>query len=296
MDENGLYDFHREMVTNVEKLGESFNWHCEVDIPVKDLDRVSMIDVSKEAAQWRQESPASDMYFSHGEYYKDGIQHIIEELRLKPTSNRALYSLLAQSDISGSGDDPIPSFLTFQCSIERDVLYCTASFRALEVGRFLKVNLEEIRQNLADICEALPGLEVVRLHIFAFHAYIRNAPAAALRRPMIDVTSQLQLMRLMQKGDVYEVDQLLGGLEQSSTVVSSKSLEVLLEIVRMSDGGVHQNFSSKQGLLEMQLTKAIKACRELTASRKGASRGLNTMAKITAFHAAVKELRETLLS
>ena len=130
MDENGLYDFHQEMVAQVKTAGESFNWHCDLDIPVTDINRVAMLDVSEEAAQWRQKNPAPDMYFSHGEYYEDGIQHIIDELTLKPTSNRALYSLLAQRDITGSGDGPIPSFLTFQCSIERGVLYCTASFRA----------------------------------------------------------------------------------------------------------------------------------------------------------------------
>lgn len=236
------------------------------------------------------------MYFSHAQYYKDGIQHIIEELKLKPTSNRALYSLLSQQDISGSGDEPIPSFMTFQCSIERGVLYCTASFRALEVGNFLKINLEEIRQSLVEICNSLPAVETVRLHIFAFHVYVRNVAAAALRRPMIDVTSSLDLMRLMQKGDVRTLDQLLGGLEQSTTVVSPKSLEVLLEILLMPDAALHQNVQSKHGLLLPQLKKAIEACGELTASRKGASRGVNTAAKIADFHAAVAKLRETLLT
>lgn len=296
MDENRLYDFHQEMVARVNASGESFNWHCDLDIPAIELDRVSMLDVYEEAAQWRKKDPACDMYFSHGEYYGDGIQHIIEELKLKPTSNRALYSLLAQRHISGSGDDPIPSFLTFQCSIEHGVLYCTASFRALEVSRFLKINLEEIRQNLVEICKALPAVETVHLHIFAFHAYVRTAAAAALRRPKIDVTPEPQLLRLMQKGDVRGLDELLGGLERSTTVVSSKSLEALLGILQMPDADLHRDVQSKQGLLEPQLKRAIEACGELTASRRGASRGVNTMAKIEAFHAAVQKLRETLLS
>lgn len=296
MDENGLYEFHQEMVARVNASGESFNWHCDLDIPVTDLDRVRMVDVSEEAAQWRQKAPARDMYFSHGQYYGDGIQHIIEELKLKPTSNRALYSLLAQRHISGSGDDPIPSFLTFQCSIERGVLYCTASFRALEVSRFLKINLEEIRQNLVEICAALPAIETVHIHIFAFHAYVRTAAAAALRRPTIDVTSEPLLLRLMQKGDIRGLDDLLGGLERSTTVVSSRSLEALLGILQMPDAGLHEDVQSKRGLLGPQLKSAIEACGELTASRKGASRGLNTTAKIEAFHAAVQKLRETLLS
>lgn len=296
MDENGLYDFHRSVVESMKATAEVFNWHGELVIPVIDLGRVRMQSVSDEAAEWRQKEPTRDMYFTHREYYGDGIQHIIEELKLKPTSNRALYSLLAQKDISGSGDDPIPSFLTFQCSIEHGTLYCTASFRALEVSTFLKINLEEIRQNLVEICNALPAVETVRLHIFAFHAYVRNTASAALRRPAIDVTSQLQLMLLMQKGDVNKLDQLLGGLEQSSTVVSPKSLEVLLEVLLMPDAGLHNCVQSKRGLLEPQLRRAIEACRELTSSRKGASRGINTTAKIEAFQTAVKNIRKTLLS
>jgi hypothetical protein len=296
MDENGLYDFHQEMVGRVKSTGDSFNWHCDLDIPVVDLERVEMLDVFEEAAQWRQKDPTRDMYFSHGEYYGDGIQHIIDELKVKPTSNRALYSLLAQRDISGKGDDPIPSFLTFQCSIEHSVLYCTATFRALEVSRFLKINLEEIRQNLVEICNALPAVVTVHLHIFAFHAYVRTSAAAALRRPKIDVTSEAQLLRHMQKGEVRTLDELLGGYERSTTVVSSKSLEALLGILQMPDADLHASVHSKRGLLEPLLKKAIEACGELTASRKGASRGLNTTAKIEAFHAAVKEFRKSLLS
>lgn len=296
MDENGLYDFHQQMVSCVKAAGESFNWHCHIDIPAVDLDRVKMSGVFEEASQWRQKEPAADMYFSHGQYYEDGIQHIINELSVKPTSNRALYSLLTQSDISRSGDGPIPSFLTFQCSIEKNVLYCTASFRALEVGSFLKVNLEEIRQNLVEICKALPAVVTVHLHIFAFHAYIRTSSASALRKPKIDVTSEARLLRLMQKGDGRALDELLGDFERSTTVVSSKSLEALLGILQMPDADLHADVQRKRGLLEPQLNRAIDACRELTISRKGASRGLNTTAKIETFHAAVQELRNTLLN
>lgn len=296
MDEDGLYVFHQKMVDGMKATGDLFNWHCELDIPVMDLEKVSIIDVHDEAAQWRQRDPAHDMYFSHGQYYKDGIQHIIEELKLKPTSNRALYSLLSQDDISESGDDPIPSFLTFQCSIEGNILYCTASFRALEVSRFLKVNLEEIRQNLVEICKALPAVETVRVHIFAFHAYVRSVATTALRRPEIDVTTEAQLLRLMQKGEVRTLDTLLGGFERSTTAVSSKSLESLLGILTMPDADLDASVQSKRGLLEPQLRRAIEACRELAASRKGASRGVNTTAKTDAFHAAVKQLRESLLS
>jgi hypothetical protein len=298
MDEHGLYDAHTKMMASVSGAAnkEVFNWHWDLEIPAMDLERVKILDASEEAAQWRDPVPAADMYFSHGEYYADGLQHIIDELKHKPTSNRALYALLAQKDISGSGDHPIPSFLTFQCSIEKSILYCTASFRALEVSRFLKINLEEIRQNLVAICAAFPVVEKVHLHVFAFHAYVRTAAAAALRRPKIDVTPEPQLLRLMQKGDVRTLDELLGGLAQSTTVISSKSLNALLGILQMADADLHESIQSRRALLEPQLKQSIAACNELAESRKAVSRGVPSKVKIDAFHSAVKKLRDTLLS
>lgn len=298
MDENGLYDAHTKMVSSVnnEANKEVFNWHSTLDIPTADLQKIRMVDVSAEAAQWRNSEPAEDMYFTHREYYGDGLTNIIAELKRKSTSNRALYSLLAQDKINDSGDRPIPSFLTFQCTIEKEILYCTASFRALEVSHFLKVNLEEIRLNLVDICDAFPALEKVRLHIFAFHAYSRPAAVATLRRPKIEVVPEGRLLRLMQLGDVSELDGLLAGLAKSTTVVSPRSLKALLENLQMPDSGLHTNILNKRGLLEPQLKDAIKACNQLAESRKAASRGVPGQSKIDAFHAAIRKIQTTLLS
>lgn len=298
MDENGFYDEHAKIVStfNGEASKAVFNWHWTFDVPIADLQKVQMIDVSEEAAQWRKAEPAEDMYFTHRQYYGDGLTNIIAELQRKSTSNRALYSLLTQKDINDSGDHPIPSFLTFQCTIDKETLYCTASFRALEVSHFLKVNLEEIRLNLVEICKAFPLLEKVRLHIFAFHAYSLPAAAAALRRPAIEVVPEGQLLRLMQLGNVRELDSLLAGLAKSTTVVSPKSLRALLGNLQMADGGLHHSILEKRGLLEPQLADAIKACTELAESRKAASRGVPSQSKIDAFHAAIRRIQATLLN
>jgi len=297
MDENGLYIFHKEMADFVKKQPsqEIFNFHRDLTIPTKDLERITIINVSEEAAQWRESKPAEDMYFSHGQYYGDGIKHIIRELKNKPTSNRALYSLLAQSDISKSGDTPIPSFLTFQCSIESNTLYCTASFRALEVDTFLKINLEEIRQNLMEICHAFPSLKNIKLHIFAFHAYARAGVVAALRRPKINVMSDAELLRQMQRGEMPTLDALLGELEKSTTAVSSEGLKSLLKIMQMTDAALHSDFESIRGLLVPQLEHAINTCHDLAAFREGASRGENNTARIEAFRNALQKLRNSLL-
>lgn len=298
MNADWLYEAHTEMVDSVKAAAttEVFNWHWDLQFPASKLEAGKMPDVAEQAEQWRNPVPAADMYFSHGQYCGDGLQHIIDELTHKPTSNRALYSLLAQKDISGSGDKPIPSFLTFQCSIEKSTLYCTASFRALEVSNFLKINLEEIRQNLVVIYGAFPAVETIHLHIFAFHAYVRTAAAAALRRPKIDVTPEAQLLRLMQKGDTQKLDELLGGLAQSTTVISPDRLKALLGILQMADAGLHESIQSKRARLEAQVQQSIVACNELAESRKAASRGVPSKVKIENFHAAVKKIQDTLLN
>ena len=296
MYENFLSDAHSEMEKNVKSAPNTgvFNWHWDIPIPAIALAQAKILEVFGDAAQWREPVPAADMYFSHGQYYGDGLQHIIEELKEKPTSNRALYSLLAQKDISKSGDSPIPSFLTFQCSIEKSILYCTATFRALEVSSFLRINLEEIRQNLVEIYAAFPAIENVMLHIFAFHAYVGAPPVSALRRPKIDVTSEPKLLRLMQRGELNELDSLLGGLAKSTTVISSTRLNVLLGILQMEDAGLHTDIEVRRSLLETQLKHAIQACNDLEASRKQASRGTASQSKIDVFKAAVTKLQETL--
>lgn len=293
--ENRLHDFHSSVVETLRARGESFNWHCDLVFPAVDLQRMRMPDVADEASQWRQQTPAADMYFSHGQYYKDGIEHIISELKGKRTSNRALYSLLSQKDISGSGDEPRPSFLTFQCSIEGGVLYSTAAFRALEVGKFLKVNLEEIRQNLVDIHRSFPDVETVHLHIFAFHAYIQDAAVVALRRPAIDVIHEAELLILMQKGDLRTLDGLLGGLQRSTTAVSSEKLRALLRILDMTDANLHIKVVERQDILKPLVKRSIELCDELAESRKGASRGRAAKEKIEGFQNAVRTLRDSLL-
>lgn len=299
MGEDGLFAAHAAMLRSVEEAENKaiFNWHSTVDIPASALERVKMTDVTPVAEQWRQPTPANDMYFTHAQYYGDGIQHIVDELKHKSTSNRALYSLLAQKDISKSGDDPIPSFLTFQCSIEKEVLYCTATFRALEVSSFLRINLEEIRQNLLEICPKFPTIEVVRLHIFAFHAYISSVPASALRRPKINTMFTPELLVLMQQGNVRELDMLLGELAKSTSAVSEVGLEALLGIFQMGhSANLHAQLTDKRELLVPQLTQAAQACKELASSRKGASRGIHTTEKIRAFQTAVSDVRDTLLT
>ena len=298
MDDNALYQLHQRAIESLRVSGSCFNWHIDFECEAKDLPILRMEDVAKTAEEWRAEQATPSMYFTHRQYYKDGPQHIIDELKFKSTSHRALYSLLAQSDISGSKDTPIPSFLTFQCSIENgNTLYCTATFRALEVTKFLRINLEEIRQNLHEITSAIPVISKIHLHVFAFHAYC-DSTATSLRRPDIELLGDDELLLIMQDGDVNELDRLLGGLQGSTTVVSSTKLEALNRMLSKdpSKTRLSPEFDQKRRLLIDRLDAAIQASKSLATLRQGASRGSSSENAIQLYQSQVKDLRRALFN
>ena len=72
-----------------------------------------------------------------------------------------------------SRDHPIPSFLLFQVTVEDNILYATTYFRALEIAKFLKINVQEIKLNLLKIIQEcnLRHITKVRVTIHAFNAY-----------------------------------------------------------------------------------------------------------------------------
>ncbi|NUF24406.1 hypothetical protein HUN23_16730, partial [Acinetobacter oleivorans] len=128
----------------------------------------------QKAKAWLAFKKPADLLFNHGEFItQDGFEHIINEIKEKPDSNRALYSLLNYQKICDQGDHPIPSFLLFQVTIEDNILYATSYFRALEVANFLKINLQEIKLNLLEIVQKcnLVHISKVRITIHAFNAY-----------------------------------------------------------------------------------------------------------------------------
>ncbi|MDC4578946.1 hypothetical protein NQ820_04780 [Acinetobacter baumannii] len=126
------------------------------------------------AKEWMSFEKPENLIFNHGQYITEaGFNHIIEEINGKPNSNRALYSLLNYDEICNKGDHPIPSFLVFQVTIEGNILYATAFFRALEIEIFLPVNLQEIKLNLQKIFSKcnLNYVNTIKFALYAFNAY-----------------------------------------------------------------------------------------------------------------------------
>lgn len=222
-----------EIATHAEhEIGENFkiNYLMSYNISVADLKSKPLEDVTSEAELWAAREKPAELQINHGEFIKDGLEHIISELTQKKNSNRALFSLISQEHISGTGDTPIPSFMILQCTIDNNRLYCTAYFRALEVSKFLRVNLEEIRLKICKIHEELLNFENVALTIFAFRAYV-NKNINTLRIPEIDRIHAIKLFKNLQENP-REVARMLREKCQPSTFILTGSISNLIEAMQ----------------------------------------------------------------
>lgn len=211
-----------------EGRGRVLNLFITGELYVNALRNEPLADVTKKAQLWQAPILPDELLINHGFYIgESGITHIIEELQRKASSNRALYSLIDQKVVLDSGDDPIPSFMIFQCGLHEGILYCTSYFRALEVADFLRINLEEMRLNLIKIVNAFMDVTTVRLSVFAFSAY-NNPGQAPLERSALDLMDRLDI------DDAYREDRnsialLLDAKAAQTTVVDLRGLESIRE-------------------------------------------------------------------
>ena len=272
MTDNRLYELHTSAAKELE-TGPKFNWTLQFECDAQDLSKLEMTDVRAEAEGWRSEDVPADFYFTHAQFYTDGVKHIIKELKDKPTSNRALYSLISQDHIRAKGDNPIPSFMVLQCQIDNDVLYCTCYFRALEVSQFLKINLEEIRQTLVEIHIGVPRFTKVHLTVFAFRAYIEKN-RLPLRRPKLETLHDEELLvLLMDTTAVRDLDSMLRELREAVTTVSATKLESLKRILSYDKPQIIIPKELKKPLFKEKLVAAIAATTALAELRQKGSHG-----------------------
>ncbi|MEH2402836.1 hypothetical protein [Nostoc sp.] len=210
------------------------------------------------------------LYINHGQYIgSDGIPHVINELRDKHTSNRALISLISQKDIVNSGDEPIPSFMVLQFSVEEDGLYITTYFRALEVTKFLRINLEEIRIIADKICQSIKRIKKIKLNIFAFRAYA-NDNLNPLQRPKIEFLDEIKLLKLMEKKPT-DIANLLREKLNVSTVIENSSIRAISEILNDEDKSQDVQPCLRTTYIKRILQKCISVSNELINLRKSAS-------------------------
>ncbi len=259
MEVKSFEDIAKEACREIEPKRHTENYILAFQISRENLNDNPMADVEEEARKWASEERPNDMYFSHGEYRVGGIKHISDELKRKPTSNRALYSLINQNDINGSGDNAIPSFMVFQCTLDQtsSLLNCVVYFRALEVSNFLRINLEEIRQNIISIYSDGVSYDQVKLLIIAGRAH--NSPGhVPLKRPEIDVLTPIEIYRRL-RDTPQDFRDLLREKAKTQSVVSYTSLESLKESL-VAEGA--DNLKINEITEAIELSKQLRRFRE----------------------------------
>lgn len=250
--------------------GPKFNLLLCYQFPISLVDSDFVRLYEEKAQEWQRDPAPGNLFFSHGEYFRGekGIQHVLEELRSKGASRRALVSLLDMDEIIGRGDEPIPSFMVLQFAFEGESLYVTAYFRALEVEQFLRVNIAEICLWVRRIRDELAGvrLAVVRLVILAFRAY--RDPEFILERALMDREPQGRVATVVAKGDMAE---LIVWLEDKKKRRSAIETERFGEIVT----ALEEFKASYTPKFYSSVRAALATMQRLKNARKRASEGIN---------------------
>jgi hypothetical protein len=248
------------------KLNFSLKVRFDINL-VKEPQFLDIVDLAKD---FQNPNKPSHMYINHGEYITEqGISHMINELKSKHVGNRAIISLISQEHIIGSGDKPIPSFMILQFSLEWNDLYVTTYFRALEVEKFLRINVEEIRLVIQQIHRSIRRVKFVNLHIFAFRAYL-NKDINPMLRPSIENLDRIEILKLMEK-NTRELARLLKEKLSNSTVVEDYAIGVINEIITNSKMNQDIMPCFKTENVKKKVYSCLESCRKLSSLRATAS-------------------------
>ena len=288
-----LEDISRKAIKKIGDQPYLINFDLRVTF-AKSLVSSKMSDVYEDALNFQNQTCPSALHMNHGQYIHkvgNGIENVISQLKSKHASNRAIISLINQEDIMESKDNPIPSFMILQFSIEDATkLYVTTYFRALEVSKFLRINTEEIRQIIEKILSNFIRLKEVYLNIVAFRAYI-DLDINPLKKPKIDLLKERQFLTYLKPEA--NLENLIGLLEEkktSSTVIEYSSFNSILGWIEDKENSslIHPNLKKQ---LVITLFKEIEHILiDLKALREQASHNSSINSKQAEYKAKIEQL------
>lgn len=234
--------------------------------PAALLRKPELLDAADKAKLWQSTTRPKELLFSHGEFLgPDGIAHVAEELKRKPDSNRALASLISTGHILNRGDEPLPSFLVFQCMIDGTTLYVTVLYRAMEVAGFFRINLEEIRMMANEVYKANNTVQEVALCLFVTRAYAKEG-MNSLERCEIDRIDQVSLLAEHR----HRLPSLLRDKGRQSTYPDDHGLKNLLALTEDKREPEFQ-LPGTSSALRAKLEQAVEDTIKLKEFRKTAS-------------------------
>lgn len=216
----------------------------------------------KLAEMWEEIEVPDCLYFNHGEHFKiwnleensgkavHGIQLIVRQLREKPTGNKAILTTSNETTISKmqKGQEYVPSlmYVQFSRSSSADTLYVHMDLRALEAGRFLKINICEILWLLERLKEQNIIFTKVDIAISAFRVQIREGFNCFLKAD-IDGMTERKMSLWVYQGEIARICRMLEEKKDASeTITKVTGMEILYECMKMSNdsNGTH-HYSQK---------------------------------------------------
>ncbi|TGE38704.1 metallophosphoesterase [Desulfosporosinus fructosivorans] len=208
---------------------------------IVDMEKSFINDIEK-AKDWQSLEVPKTLYYNHGQYMRagdsDGISHVISELNNKATSSRAIIPLINFNDVSGSGDNFLPSLDIIQFGFsneEKTELFCTLYLRALEVNHFLKINLSEIYIMSIKIKESIRSISKINITILAFKAQYKEK-YSCFRRAELDMLEERTLMKIVIKRQILIIKDLVKEkFELSETIVNTQGIIYLYNCLKEDD-------------------------------------------------------------
>lgn len=201
------------------------------------------------AELWEDINVPECLYFNHGKYFKvrgeenggadvHGIQFVVRQLKSKPTSNKAVLTTYSMDTVTKmlKGEEYLPSLLSIQFSqsSDGDTIYVHMYLRALEAGRFLKINICEIKWLLERLREKNVLFNKVDIAISAFRVQKREKFNCFLKAD-IDNMEEIKLAAYVNAGSVPKICQMLEEkIDASETITNVKGLEALCKTMKQS--------------------------------------------------------------
>lgn len=217
------------------------------------------------AREWQTDPPPSNLFFSHAQYFygERGLQYVIEELKSKSNSRRALLSLANMDVFMGSGDRAIPSFMIAQFAIQSDVLYVTEYYRAIEVSQFLPINLAEAALLVKRIIDKVSRPNLIRLCVLAFQAHLTES-FHCLEKAPLDMLKGAEIgVEVSRKNLDLLIDWLEGKKWFESEIATQGLEELLAAVTRCAD-----QYSSA---FRSHLAEALQTLQEIKKMRGSSS-------------------------
>lgn len=190
--------------------------------------------------------------------------YIVELLQRNATSKRAIIPLIDKEWAFKGGDGDFPSLdiIQFGFSDEsKQKLMVTVYYRALEVRKFLPLNLYELYLMIEKVKSRISSINRVSICLFVFRAEAKKE-ISCFRKSKIELLTEAELTMIIAKEDFDNLSRLIEEkADMGDTVIVTEWTE---KIRRALDAGY--NKSNKSEVLE-QLDKVVVALNELQSRR-----------------------------